>query len=311
MKPPSRFSGIWVPLVTPFQALAHASSEAGPVDLATAQRLARFYADEGVAGLVVCGTTGEPATLSVSEQHALLSAVLEAVQGRCPVMMGAAGNHTDALAQRLRLLDSFDLAGVLISPPAYVKPSQAGIIAHYLKLADATRHPIVLYNIPSRTGVNMEPITVAKLVATGRFPAIKESAGNVPQLLNLLEIPQLDVLCGDDILLLTSLLLGARGGISATAHIRPDLFVALYHQVEQGHTAAAQSLFQQLKPLIEAMFSEPNPAPLKAALAQQGWLLETLRLPMTPVSEACNQQLALQLERVMKLERGGPAALAA
>jgi 4-hydroxy-tetrahydrodipicolinate synthase len=309
MKPPSRYSGIWIPLVTPFLSLPE-SAAAGPVDLATARRLARFYADEGVAGLVVCGTTGEAATLSVNEQHALLGAVLEAVQGRCPVMMGAAGNHTEALAQRLRLLDGFDLAGLLISPPAYVKPAQAGIIAHYLKLAEATRHPIVLYNIPSRTGVNMTPTTVAKLAATGRFPAIKESAGDVPQLLNLLEIPGLEVLCGDDMLLLASLLLGASGAISASAHIRPDLFVALAHQVRQGRNAAAQALFQELKPLIEAMFSEPNPAPLKAALAQQGWLNETLRLPMTPVSEACHSALAAQLEHVMKLARQG-AALAA
>jgi len=311
MKSATRFSGVWVPLITPFQFNAQDPAEAGAVDLATAQRLARFYADAGVAGLVVCGTTGEAATLSHTEQHALLSAVLEAVQGRCPVMMGVAGNHTDALAQRVRLLDGFDLAGLLISPPAYVKPSQAGIIAHYLKLASATRHPIVLYNIPSRTGVNMTPVTVAKLVATGRFPAIKESAGDVPQMLNLLEIPQLDVLCGDDILLLASLLMGASGAICASAHIRPDLFVALYQQVRQGRGAAATALFQQLKPLIETLFSEPNPAPLKAALAQQGWLRETLRLPMTPVSEACNQNLALQLERVMKLEKVGVSALAA
>jgi 4-hydroxy-tetrahydrodipicolinate synthase len=295
MKPlpaPPRFSGIWIPLVTPFTA------RGAELDLPAAQRLADYYVKAGVAGLVVCGTTGEAATLSTTEQDSLLAAVLETVNGRCDVMMGAAGSDTAAMVRRIRQFDSHDLAGLLISPPAYVKPSQQGILAHYQRLAAATRHLIMLYNIPSRTGVNLEISTVAKLASSGRFPAIKESTGNIPQLINLIETGSLDVLSGDDSLLLVTLLLGGTGGVCASAHIRPDLFVALVRYVRQGRIADAQALSRQLQPLISLLFSEPNPAPVKTMLAMQGLIGDTLRLPMMPVSAVSRQLLADEWQRV-------------
>lgn len=300
-----RFGGIWIPLVTPF------TSGGAEVDLRAAQRLADYYAKAGVAGLVVCGTTGEAATMLPGEQDCLLAATLEAVAQRCGVMMGVAGNDTETMARRLRQFDADDLAGLLISPPSYVKPSQAGILAHYQRLAGATRHPIMLYNIPSRTGVNLELATVVKLAATGRFPALKESAGNVPQLINLLETAALDVLSGDDSLLLVTLLLGGTGGVCASAHIRPDLFVALVECVRQGRVAEAQALSRQLQPLIGLLFAEPNPAPVKAMLALQGLIGEHLRLPMLPVSRATRQLLADELQRVAAIPLPARVPLAA
>jgi 4-hydroxy-tetrahydrodipicolinate synthase len=301
----SRFGGIWIPLVTPFTASGTS------LDVPAAQRLAHYYVDAGVAGLVVCGTTGEAATLSPAEQDQLLAAVLETVDGRCRVMMGVAGADTEAMARRVRQFDRHDLAGLLISPPAYVKPSQAGIVAHYRKLATATRHPIILYNIPSRTGVNLEPATVAQLAASGRFPALKESSGNIPQLINLIETAPLEVLSGDDSLLLATLLLGGTGGICACAHVRPDLFVALVKLVGQGRIADAQALSHQLQPLIGLLFAEPNPAPVKAMLAMQGLIGDALRLPMMPVSAANRQLLADELRRVSAIQLPQQAQLAA
>ena len=308
MKPlPSttRFGGIWIPLVTPFTGLG------AQLDLPAAQKLANYYVEAGVAGLVVCGTTGEAATLSQTEQDSLLTAVLEAVRGRCGVMMGVAGSDTEAMARRIRQFDSYDLAGLLISPPSYVKPSQHGIVAHYERLAQATRHPIMLYNIPSRTGVNLEISTVAKLAATGRFPAIKESTGNIPQLINLIETASIDVLSGDDSLLLVTLLLGGTGGVCASAHVRPDLFVALVRYVKQGRIADAQALSRQLQPLIGLLFSEPNPAPVKAMLAMQGLIGDALRLPMMPVSAANRLLLADELRRVSAIALPTQMSLAA
>jgi len=308
MKPLSgtpRFGGIWVPLVTPF-------TERGvDLDVPAAQKLADYYVKAGVSGLVVCGTTGEATTMSHPEQDTLLATILEAVDGRCGVMMGAAGSDTEAMARRIKQFDRYDLAGLLIAPPSYVKPSQLGIIAHYQRLAAATRHAIMLYNIPSRTGVNLEVSTVAKLAASGRFPAIKESTGNIPQLINLIETASLDVLSGDDSLLLVTLLLGGTGGVCASAHVRPDLFVALVRYVKQGRIADAQALSRQLQPLIGLLFSEPNPAPVKTMLAMQGLIGDALRLPMMPVSAANRLLLADELQRVAAIALPAPVQLAA
>jgi len=260
---------------------------------------------------VVCGTTGEAATLSSAEQDSLLAAIQEAVGARCGVMMGVAGNDTEAMARRIRQFDADHLAGLLISPPSYVKPSQQGIVAHYQRLAEATRHPIMLYNIPSRTGVNLELSTVTKLAATGRFTAIKESTGNIPQLINLIESASLDVLSGDDSLLLVTLLLGGTGGVCASAHVRPDLFVALVDYVKHGRIADAQALSRQLQPLIGLLFSEPNPAPVKAMLALQGMISDCVRLPMVPVSRVSRQLLADELQRVAAITLPSRVQLAA
>ncbi len=300
-----RFGGIWIPLVTPMTA------DGAQIDLPAAQRLADFYISAGVAGLVVCGTTGEAATLSENEQDRLLAAILEVAQRRCGVMMGAAGNDTEALARRIRQFDADDLAALLIAPPPYVKPSQDGILAHYTRLAAATRHAIVLYNIPSRTGVNLEVATVTKLAASGRFPALKESAGNIPHLINLIESGTLDVLAGDDSLLLVTLLMGGTGAISASAHIRPDLFVALHRCVRDRRYAEAQLLARQLQPLTALLFTEPNPAPVKTMLALQGRISDRMRLPMVPVSTETRAALAAELARIEAIPAPSRIALAA
>ena len=280
--------GIWVPLVTPMYN--------GTVDLSRMQAVADSMISQGVHGLVVCGTTGEASQLDATEQSAVLSAVLETAHKRCPVMMGIGGSDTYAAAGKALQFDDMELAGFLVSTPCYVRPSQEGLQRHFETIAEATSRPIVLYNVPARTGVNLELATVQKLALRPQFIAIKEAGGNLQQMSDLVANVPLSMLCGDDALLFAALCSGGHGAISASAHIRPDLFVQLYDLIAAQQLSQARALFQLLLPMIRLLFSEPNPAPLKAALAMRGALRDELRLPMVPVSQGCREQLAAALD---------------
>ncbi|AMP14033.1 4-hydroxy-tetrahydrodipicolinate synthase [Collimonas pratensis] len=287
------FEGIWVPLVTPFRQ--------GKLDLYSAQQLALSLSGAGVHGLVVCGTTGEAATLNEHEQDKLLCGVLEAVQNRCPVLMGVSGSDTRVVAEKISHLNTLQPAGFLVSAPSYVRPSQEGIRLHFEAVAAAAHCPVVLYNIPSRTGVNIEPATVIALERQANIVAIKECGGSLAQTTELIHHSSLKILCGDDAALFNTLCLGAHGAISAAAHIRPDLFVRLFELVRAGQIERARTLFKQLLPVIQLLFSEPNPAPVKAALALQGHIQDELRLPMTPMSAVGRVKLARALDALMAL----------
>lgn len=291
------FEGIWVPIVTPFLD----GDSGGAVDLDAAQRLAVDLADSGVDGIIVCGTTGEAATLEEREQAAMLSAIHEAVGSRCGVVMGLAGSDTRALAGKAARYSRSDADGLLVSPPSYVCPSQQGILAHFREIATAAELPVILYNIPARTGVTIEQATFTALAEDSRFVAVKQCGGNQSQLMDLIGQIGLKVLCGDDTAIFTTLCLGGHGAISAAAHIRPDLYVRLFDLVAAGDIAAARALFYALLPLIRLLFSEPNPAPVKAALALQGRIHDGLRLPMTPMSAPGRDRLAAALDRLAAL----------
>lgn len=280
--------GIWVPLVTPFQQ--------GKIDLNAAQRLASHLVAKGVHGLVVCGTTGEACALDEREQAALLDAILAAVGSDCPVMMGLGGSDTRSVAAQAKRYSEYDIAGFLVPAPAYVRPSQEGLLRHFEAIAQNTGHDIVLYNIPYRTGVNIELSTLQTLACNPRFVAIKECGGNINQLIDFINETSMVVLGGEDALILPTLCLGGSGAIAAAAHIRPDLFVALYERVQSGNLMEARALFKLLLPLIRTLFSEPNPGPLKAALARDGWVEDELRLPMTSSTAACRSRLAQIME---------------
>ena len=281
------FRGIWVPLATPM--------DHGEIDLARLQTLADRLIADGAHGLVVCGTTGEAPQLDLAEQSAVLSAVLETAHRRCPVLMGVGGSDTYAAAAKVREFDDTELAGYLVATPAYVRPSQEGLLRHFETIADATDRPIVLYNVPARTGVNLELATARTLAQHPQFAAIKEAGGSLQRMEDLVRHTPLAMLCGDDALLFAALCAGSHGAISAAAHIRVDLFVQVYDLVHAGHLAEAMTLFDHLLPVIHLLFSEPNPAPLKAALAMQGLLRDELRLPMTPASSTCRTRLAAAL----------------
>lgn len=291
----AHFQGIWVPMVTPFRD--------GAIDFGAAQRLAVELAGSGVNGLVVCGTTGEAAMLSEAEQRMLLGSVLEAVGPHFPVVMGIAGSDTRTVTAAVQRYHDHPLAGLLISAPAYVRPSQEGIVRHFQAIAAATDHSIVLYNVPARTGVQITTATAALLARDSHFVAIKEAGGQLDQFGQLLRDTHLDVLCGDDALLLASLALGAHGAMSAAAQVRPDLYAQLFDLVQSNRHADAGALFETMLPAIRLLFAEPNPGPIKAALAMQGKLRDELRLPMTPMSGAGQQKLALALEAMLALPR--------
>ena len=289
----SIYAGIWVPLVTPFH---H-----GLPDLDKIQQLAERLIAAGVHGLVVCGTTGEAATLTENEQSRLLAAVLEISKNSCPVLMGISGSDTHSLAEKVRAYVNPHLQGFLLSAPSYLRPSQEGVRLHFEAIAKATEKDIVLYNVPARTGVNIDLSTVIALEKQKNIVAIKESSGNLTQMMGLVNCSHLKVLCGDDAMLLDTLSMGGQGAISAAAHVRPDLFVQLYELMRADYFPEAQALFSEMQNLIRLLFSESNPAPVKAALAMQGLIQEELRLPLTSMSLAGKIKLAHELERLATL----------
>lgn len=277
------FSGIWVPLVTPFHG--------GAVDFPSLQQLTRRIVDAGVAGLVVCGSTGEAAALSGEEQLAVLDTVLRAAPN-CPVVMGLAGNNTTSMLHRLQEIQQRPVRGLLVPPPYYVRPSQAGLLDYYRTLADASAVPLIVYNIPYRTGVNIEPHTMRAIARHEHIVALKDCGGDQAATMRLIADHVLDVLAGEDLQLLSTLCLGGSGAILASAQIRPDLFVRLARHVQADELQAARQVFYRLRPVIELLFEEPNPAPLKAALAMMGLVREELRAPMQPASAALKEKLS-------------------
>lgn len=281
----TRFTGIWVPLVTPFR---H-----GQIDMPALQALARRLHSD-VSGMVVCGTTGEAAALDEDEQRKVLDTVLRAAPG-ANVVMGLAGNNLPAVIARLKQVQERPIAGVLVPPPYYIRPSQAGLVDYFHALADAASVPIIVYNIPYRTGVAMEFDTLATLAEHPRIAAIKDCGGDAALTMRLIAETKLQVLAGEDQQLLSILALGGTGGIMASAHLRPDLFAQVVIAMQEGRISEAREMFYRLLPMIRLMFQEPNPAPLKAALAQLGWMKEELRPPMRAASSALKERIAMEL----------------
>ncbi|MFU2329493.1 4-hydroxy-tetrahydrodipicolinate synthase [Pseudomonas sp. NFX98] len=273
----SSFQGIWVPLVTPFHN--------GAIDFVGLQRLVSHLLEKGVDGLIVCGTTGEPAAMGKHEQLAVLDAVLEQVPAH-RVVMGLAGNNLTELLQFQSEILKRPVAGLLVPAPYYIRPSQAGLEAFFKTVADASSVPLILYDIPYRTGVAFEQATLLNIVSHERIVAIKDCGGNLNNTLALLASGKVDVLCGEDNQIFNALCLGAKGAIAASAHVHPERFVALYQQVRDNQLAAARSTFFELLPLIQSLFIEPNPAPVKTALALEGLIDDELRAPMLRSSEA-------------------------
>lgn len=245
----------------------------------------RHYAAAGVDGLVVCGSTGEAAALDDAEQLAVLDAVLTEA-GALPVMMGLAGNHQGHVLQRLAAFGTRPLAGILAPAPYYVRPGQEGAAAYFRCLADASRFPLVLYDIPYRTGATLDASTLLALAAHPNIAAIKDCGGSLEKTVALIADGNMNVLAGEDLQSLSLLCLGGAGMIAAAAHIRPDLFVAMHRAVRAQQLDQARALFHALVPVIQLAFAEPNPGPVKAQLDRQGLLSAELRQPMPRASAA-------------------------
>jgi 4-hydroxy-tetrahydrodipicolinate synthase len=278
----SDFRGIWVALVTPFRS--------GEIDFAALHGLVSKLLEGGVAGLVICGSTGEAAALSQEEQLAVLDAVLQWVPPQ-QVIMGLAGNNLRELLALQQQIQLRAPAGLLVPAPYYVRPSQQGLEAFFQTVADAASVPLVLYDIPYRTGVRIERETLRRIVRHPRIAAIKDCGGDPETTMALIADGNVQVLAGEDLQIFGTLCLGGAGAISASAHIRADLYVLMQRQMEQGELAAARRTFYRLLPWMQQAFAEPNPAVVKGALAAQGMIADELREPMLPCTPATLEQV--------------------
>jgi 4-hydroxy-tetrahydrodipicolinate synthase len=285
------FADSLVALVTPMTA------DEG-VDLPAWRRLVRFHVDNGTAGVVVGGTTGESATLSDAELLQLVTEAQEASAGRLQVIAGAGLPSTAATVARVRALAPLRPDGVLVVTPAYVKPTQEGLFRHYAAVAAASDLPVILYNVPGRTGVDLAPATVGRLAAVPNVVALKEAVAGAARVRELrAAAPDIAVLSGDDPTAREALLAGAVGVISVTANVAPRLMADMVAAARRGDAAQAAAVDARLAGLHEALFAEPNPIPAKWALAQMGLMGEGIRLPLTPLTAAAQPKVLSALRQ--------------
>lgn len=281
------FSGLWVPLVTPFHGQR--------VDEAALRRLVGHLATTGIKGFVACGSTGEAESLTHAEQLATLDTVLASSGGK-PVLMGLAGTRLDDMRAHLQHCCERGIQGVLVSAPYYLRPAQAGIVAHFQALADASTVPLVLYDVPSRTGTSMTLDTLLALAAHPNIRALKDCGGDEHKTRALIADGRLAVLAGDDDRIFGTLCMGGAGSISASAHLLPGQFAALVASARAGRLDEARRLYHALTPLSLALFSEPNPSVFKAVLARQGWMRDELRPPHSTATVEAVQRTWAALE---------------
>lgn len=276
----SELTGIWVAIVTPFHNDATCS-----VDHMALRRLVQHLRQAEVTGLVALGSTGEAAALDDAEQDAVLATVLEAAQG-LPVIAGLAGNHVGHLHARLAHLNTLPLHAVLSPAPYYVRPSQPALIQHFRDLADRSRAPLVLYDIPYRTGVSMDLDTILTLAEHTNIKGIKDCGGSLDKTQQLIADARLQVLAGEDAQIFHNLCLGGAGAITAAAQVCPEGFMAMFRALQADRLAEGRQWQHRLAPLIRALFAEPNPALIKVALARRGLGTTTVRSPLLAGSHA-------------------------
>jgi 4-hydroxy-tetrahydrodipicolinate synthase len=283
--------GVWVPVITPFHE--------GKLDVPSLENLVNHLIAQGVSGLVALGTTGECPAVSAKEHIEIATVVKTAARGRVPVLVGAGGPDTRQVVELARQLEELGIDGILSVCPYYNRPSQAGLLAHYETLAEATTLPIVLYNIPYRTGVNLENETILALATHPNIVGLKDSCGNLTQSMELLEeAPRnFSILTGEDPLFYVMLALGAQGGILASAHHATTQFVEVYNAFKKNNHLTALKTWRTLTPAIKLLFAEPNPAPVKALLAARQLITSAeLRLPLVPITEVLNRKLMKLIE---------------
>ena len=276
------FSGLWIPLVTPFRDDA--------VDHGALAALVRRLAVQGVAGFVVCGSTGEAAALGADEQLAVLATVREAAP-QLPRIMGLGGEHLGHVLQRLAQFNALDLQGILVPAPSYIRPAQDGLHRWFTRIADASAHALVIYDIPYRTGATLHLDTLRALARHPRIQAIKDCSGDGAKLRALLHGGDLQVLAGEDLQIFGTVAEGGVGAISASAHIQTPRFAEVIALLRAGRVDAARERWRPLPALIDALFAYPNPAGIKALLASHGELQNTLREPMTPAPHELLERL--------------------
>lgn len=271
------FRGAYTALVTPFKG--------GRVDYPAFRALVEKQKKARMAGVVPCGCTGEAATLTREERKELVRICLDIADGDLVVMPGTGTNATETTIALTREAEDLGAQAAMLITPYYNKPSQKGLVEHYMRVAEATTMPLVLYNVPGRTGVTLTSDTVAELFATGRFAAIKEAGGSVDAVSDLRSKSGITVLSGDDSLTVPMIAVGAAGVVSVVSNLCPGLVREMVEHALAGDFAHAANLHYRILPLVRAAFVESNPSPIKAMLFLAGEIENELRLPLVPVSE--------------------------
>ncbi|MBI5826726.1 MAG: 4-hydroxy-tetrahydrodipicolinate synthase [Deltaproteobacteria bacterium] len=284
------FKGAFTALVTPFKD--------GEVEEAALRRLIEFQVRNGINGLVPCGTTGESATLTYEEHDRVIELTIEAADKRVPVVAGTGSNSTAETVMLTKHAQKAGADAALLITPYYNKPTQQGLFEHYKKVASEVSIPLILYNVPGRTGVNMLPETVARLSEIKNIVGIKEATGDLKQVSDVIEFSRdgFIVLSGDDFTTLPLMSVGGHGVISVTSNIAPREVSDMVRLFNSGDAGEARRLHYRLEPLHRAMFIETNPVPVKTALAFMGMIEEELRLPLVRMGEANRDRLAGVLE---------------
>lgn len=280
------FTGCGTALVTPFR-------RDGSLDEATLRRLVRRQIEAGIDFLVPCGTTGESPTLTRQEHLRVVEITVEEAAGKTPVLGGAGGYNTAEVCHLARELHAIGVDGLLSVTPYYNKPNAEGLYQHYKAIAAATPLPIIVYSIQGRTGINVDPATLKRLAQIETIVGVKEASGNIGQMAAIAhELPEsFTMLSGDDAITLPVISLGGRGVISVVSNQIPAAMTRLTHLALEGDWAGARALQRQWFDLMSVNFCEPNPGPVKAAMAMMGLLEPVWRLPMVPPSEANQKKI--------------------
>lgn len=287
------WTGVGTALVTPFR-------NDGAVDEQVVRRLARRQIDAGIHFLSPCGTTGEAPTLSDDEKVRIVELVVQEADGKVPVLAGAGGYDTREVIRLQRRMEQVGASGFLSVTPYYNKPTPEGLFQHYKALSESTSLPIVVYNVPGRTGVNVDPATLVRLAELPNIVAVKEASGNVSQMADICtSVPEdFIVLSGDDALTLPLMAIGGHGIISVASNEAPAEMAQMVELAERGDFRGARRLHAWLYPLMTMNFIEANPGPAKAAMAAMGLLEEHYRLPMVSPRPAAREKIMRVLQQL-------------
>lgn len=287
------FTGMATAIVTPM----HTD---GSIDYEALSRFVEFQIGSGINGLVVMGTTGENATIEPEDQKKVIAYTVEKAAGRVPVIAGTGTNNTEHVLHNTRNACQVGADAILVVTPYYNKATQNGLVTHFTAVADESTLPVILYNVPSRTGCNLLPKTVAKLSEHPNIAAIKEATGSLAQMIEIMHLcgDKIDVYSGEDGLTVPMMAMGAKGTISVLSNVAPRQSVAMTDACLRGDYAAAAKMQCDLLPLINALFSEVNPIPAKAATAAMGFGADALRLPLTSMEEQNRAVLFAEMRKL-------------
>jgi 4-hydroxy-tetrahydrodipicolinate synthase len=278
--------GVWLPIITPFLQ--------GKIDYQSYQKLIDYYTPKGITGLIPNGTTGECPTIEDDEFEELLEKTVEFNKNRLPIYYGLGGNNTHKVLKQLKIVEKYNVEGILSVSPYYSRPDQKGIFEHFKAISESTVLKVIIYNIPYRTGRNIENDTLFKLAELDNIVGVKDSCGNINQTMDLIfnRPANFSVLTGEDILFYLNLVLGGDGGILAAAHLETEKFVSVMNSINQNDFKSALETWKTIEKFIPLLFKEPNPAPIKYYLAKKGLIKsDELRLPLTGISDNLKHEL--------------------